>query len=419
MIPEPRFYLKDQKSKEPTLIYLDVRYTSLHGVERFTLTTGEKIRPEEWNLITQRAIVNKQLQKNSSLNFWLEKMVNTFKSEFRNFQIDGIIPTAGMLKEKVNGILNILPKPAIEPLKQKLELFPFIEQFIKDCIPIRKEATIKTYWGTFRKMQQFAEISGVKSFEYDDITLEWRSQFIKFLQSKGVSRNTEGKHIKTVKVFMNEATERNLNTNLAFRSKGFQKPIEEIHKIFLTMEKITKLANLDLSDDSLQDIIRDYFIISCLTALRYSDVVRIQKENIKDGFIEIKTVKTGQEVVIPISPLVKNILIKYNYELPKAPCNQVFNRYLKEIGKKAELDEPILVTRTIGGIKKTEVKREYELLSSHVGRRSLISNCILEGINTSSLMVLSAHKSLRSFQSYVRISQQQNAEALTKYAIFS
>ncbi|HPH36482.1 MAG TPA: phage integrase SAM-like domain-containing protein [Sediminibacterium sp.] len=419
MIPEPRFYLKDQKSKEPTLIYLDVRYTSLAGIERFTLTTGEKIRPEEWNLITQRAIVSKQLQKNSSLNFWLEKMVNTFKSEFRNFQIEGTIPTAAILKAKVNGILNIIPIPVVDAPKQKLDLFPFIEQFIKDCVPIRKEATIKTYWGTYRKMKLFAEMRGIKSFGYNDITLEWRSQFIKFLQSKGVSRNTEGKHIKTVKVFMNEATERNLNTNLAFRSKGFQKPSEDIHKIFLTMEKITKLANLDLADDRLQDIIRDYFIISCLTALRYSDVTRICKENIKDGFIEIKTVKTGQEVVIPISPLVKNILIKYNYDLPKAPCNQVFNRYLKEIGKKAELDESILVTRTIGGIKKTEVKREWELLSSHVGRRSLISNCILEGINTSSLMVLSAHRSLRSFQSYVRISQQQNAEALTKYAIFS
>lgn len=419
MIPEPRFYLKNQKSSEPTLIYLDVRYTSLEGVERFTLTTGEKIRPEEWNFSSQRAIVNKHLQKNSSLNFWLEKMVNTFKSEFRNFQINGIIPTAAILKEKVNGILNIIPVAVTESPIQKLELFPFIEQFIKDCIPVRKEATIKTYWGTYRKMQQFAEKLGVKSFEYKDITLEWRSQFICFLQSKSVSRNTEGKHIKTVKVFMNEATERNLNINLAFRSKGFQKPSEETQKIFLTMEKINKLADLDLSNNTMYDIIRDYFIISCLTALRFSDVIRIRKENIKENFIEIKTVKTGQGVVIPIAPLVKNILIKYNYELPKAPCNQVFNRYLKEIGKMAGLNDAIQVSRTVGGIKKTEIKLEWELISSHVGRRSLISNCILEGVNTSSLMVLSAHKSLRSFQSYVRISQQQNAEALTKYSIFS
>jgi len=85
----------------------------------------------------------------------------------------------------------------------------------------------------------------------------------------------------------------------------------------------------------------------------------------------------------------------------------------------AGLNDTIQVSRTIGGIKKTEIKLEWELISSHVGRRSLISNCILEGVNTSSLMVLSAHKSLRSFQSYVRISQQQNAEALTKYSIFS
>lgn len=419
MIPEPRFYLKDQRSKEPTLIYLDVRYPHPQGSQRFTLTSGEKVLPEQWNFTTQRTVVTKQWQKNSSLNLWLDKMATTFKTEFRNFQIDGIIPTAVELKDKVNAILNIIPIPAAEMPKEKLELFPFIEQFISDCTPIKKEATIKTYWGTYRRMKQFAGERGLRSFTYGDITLEWRSQFIKFLQSKGVGRNTEGKHIKTVKVFMNDATERGMNTNLAFRSKAFQKPHEDVQKIFLTMDEITKLYNLDLSDDKLKETVRDYFVINCLTALRYSDVIRIKKENIKDDFLEIKTAKTGQDVIIPISPLVKNIFIKYNYELPPAPCNQVFNRYLKDIGKAAELNEPVVVTKTVGGITKTEVKQKWELLTSHVGRRSLISNCILEGVNTSSIMLLSAHKSLRAFQSYVRINQQQNATALTKYSIFS
>lgn len=419
MIPEPKFYLKSHKSDEPTLIFMDVKYTSMVGAERFTLTSGEKIRAEEWNLDAQRAIVNKQWQKNSSLNFWLDKMANTFKSEFRNFQINGIIPTAAELKEKVNSILNIIPIPAAEVPKQKLELFPFIEQFISDCTPIKKDATIKTYWGTYKRMKQFAEQRGLKTFSYADITLEWRSQFIKFLQSKGIGRNTEGKHIKTVKVFMNEATERGLNTNLAFRSKAFQKPHEDVQKIFLTKKEIAQLYKLDLSADKLKETVRDYFVINCLTALRYSDVIRIKKENIKDDFLEIKTSKTGQEVVIPISPMVKNILIKYNYELPSAPCNQIFNRYLKDIGQMAELNEPVVITRTVGGVTKTEVKQKWELLTSHVGRRSLISNCILEGINTSAIMLLSAHRSLRAFQSYVRINQQQNATALSKYSIFS
>lgn len=419
MIPEPRFYLKDAKATEPTLIYMDVKYTCNEGSQRFTLTTGEKLPPEEWNTDDQRAIVNKQLQKNSSLNFWLDKMATTFKTEFRNFQINGIIPTSAELKLKVNAILNVLPVPTAEAPKQKLEFFPFIDQFINDSIPVKKEATVKTYRSTYKRMKEFAGTLGKSSFCFDDITMEWYSQFIRFLQSKGVGRNTEGKHIKSVKVFLNEATERGLNTNMAFRSKGFRQTHEDTTKIFLTMGEITKLNDLDLSNDRLKEITRDYFIINCLTALRYSDVIRIKKEHIKNGFLEIATIKTGQEVVIPISPLLKNIFEKYNYELPPAPCNQIFNRYLKEIGKMAELNDPVTITKTVGGIKKTEVKQKWQLLSSHVGRRSLISNCILAGIGDSQIMMISAHRSPRVFQKYVRVNQHQNAEALAKYSIFS
>lgn len=419
MIPEPRFYLKDTKAMEPTLIYMDVKYTCNEGSQRFTLTTGEKLSPKEWDAKSQRAIVNKQLQKNSSLNLWLDKMATTFKTEFRNFQINGIIPTSTELKPKVNAILNVLPVPVAETTKQKLELFPFIEQFIRESIPIKKEATIKTYRSTFKRIKEFAETLAKNSFCFDDITMEWYSQFIRFLQSKGAGRNTEGKHIKSVKVFMNEATERGLNTNMTFRSKSFRQTHEDVSKIFLTMNEITKLNNLDLSNDRLREVVRDYFIINCLTALRYSDVIRIKRENIKNGFLEMATIKTGQEVVIPISPLLNQIFEKYNYELPPAPCNQVFNRYLKDIGKLAEMNEQVTITKTVGGIKKTEVKQKWELLTSHVGRRSLISNCILAGIGDSQIMMISAHRSPRVFQKYVRVNQHQNAEALTKYSIFS
>jgi integrase len=181
-------------------------------------------------------------------------------------------------------------------------------------------------------MKEFSNSTGI-NYSFDDITLEWRVLFIKFLQSKGNARNTEGKHIKIVKLIMAEATERGLNSNLIFRSKGFQKPTEDINKIFLTLDEITKLANLDLSQDNLKETIRDYFVISCCIALRYSDVIRIRKEYIKDGFIEMNTIKTGTPVIIPISTLVQNILDKYNYNLPKAPCNQIFNRYFVNTSK--------------------------------------------------------------------------------------
>lgn len=53
------------------------------------------------------------------------------------------------------------------------------------------------------------------------------------------------------------------------------------------------------------------------------------------------------------------------------------NRNLKEIRNLAELDEQVIITKTIGDRLQNIIKHKWELLTSHVGRRSLISNCIL------------------------------------------
>ncbi|MGC4035213.1 MAG: site-specific integrase [Chitinophagaceae bacterium] len=384
--------------------------------QRFMLSTGNKIHPDEWDPIMQRAIVSKRVVGNSDLNLYLGKMKNTFTSVFRNYLIDGKIPTALELKERVQEVLNI--KILATPGNVKItSLLKFANKFIAECTSLRAPNTIKSYISTCTRIKEY-EAWCSKEFQFDDITIEWRAGFIKYLQSCGNTKNTEGKHIKHVKLFMNEATERGLNTNMAFKSKSFSKPTEDVYKIFLTKEEIQQIANLDLSNDKLKEITRDYFVIACLTSLRYSDFTRIRTENIKNGYLQMITTKTGNEVVIPISPLVRSILEKYSYEMPKAPCNQIFNRYLKDIGKMAELNEKVAITKTIAGIKKTEIKEKWELLSSHVGRRSLVSNCIMEGINTSSIMLISGHKSLRTFQGYVRVNQQQNAEVLSKHSFF-
>jgi hypothetical protein len=84
----------------------------------------------------------------------------------------------------------------------------------------------------------------------------------------------------------------------------------------------------------------------------------------------------------------------------------------------AGLTEKVTITKTISGIKKSITYEKYELISCHTGRRSMISNCILEGISTSSIMLMSAHKSLKVFQGYVRITKKQNADALGNHSFF-
>lgn len=413
IVPEPRFYLKNPSANEPTLICLQAKYNG----NRVFMSTGNKIHPSEWDFEKQRTKVSRKNLGNSDINLWLDKMANEFKSIFRNLLIDNIEPIPILVMKKMQENLNLIPKPAEQEVK-KQTLIPFIKQYIIEAKNIKSITTVKSYEATLKHMEKYSYLAG-KEFDFADITIEWRSGFLKYLQDLGISRTTEGKHIKTIKLLMNEATERGLNDNLAFRSRSFSKPTEDVPKIFLTIEEIQLLIDLDLSNNKLKDIVRDYFIISCYTSLRYSDFSNIGSENIKEDTIQMTTKKTGEEVIIPIAPIVKTIFEKYNYQLPTAPCNQVFNSLLKEVGRLAGITELITITKTMGGVKKTKIYEKCQLLSCHTGRRSMISNSILKGIPTPSIMLISGHKSLKVFQSYVRINQQQNAEALQQHSFFN
>ena len=416
-IPEPRFYLKDKNSKDSTLIYLQVKYTS-ETSQRLMLSTGEKITPSNWNDIKQRAVVLKNNIESSNINMWLDKMANTFKSLFRNCLLDGVIPTAIMMKANMEETLNLIAVTQ-NKVDEKIvvTLNSFIEAYIEESKLFKSPSTIKQYKVLQRRLTEYGYYCN-KEFNFEDITLEWRSAFIKFLQTHGICKSTEGKYIKDIKVMLNAATERGHNNNHAFKSKGFSKPHEKSCAVFLDMDEIKKITSVDLSHNKPLEITRDYFVIACLTSLRYSDFTRIKGEHIKENYIKIVTIKTGAEVIIPISPMIKSIFEKYNYDLPKAPSNQLFNRYIKDICKFAEINELIEINKTIGGVKRRFTVEKYKLISSHSGRRSMISNCILQGINTSSIQLITGHTSLKTFQGYVRINQQQNANALGNHPFF-
>lgn len=412
IVPDPRFCLKNIQATEPTLICLQAKYSG----QRVFISTGNKIHPDEWDFQTYRAKVNRKNLANGDINIWLDKMATEFKSIFRHLLIDGINPEAKIVVDKMKESLNINIKP-VETVIVKPTLFAFINQFIEESSALKSKATVLTYKTSLKHLKNYSSITKTE-FDFDDINLEWRKGFIKYLQSQNLATNSIGKEIKNCKVFLNEATERGLNRNLSFRGKGFKKLSEDIKKIFLTQEEIQKIIDVDLGDDKNLNIVRDFFLVSCYTALKFSDLVDIRREHIKGSTIELITKKTGEEVVIPMATQVKLIFEKYNYNFPKICCNQIFNSLLKDIGRIAGITEAVTITKVIGGIKKSTTYEKYQLLSSHCGRRSMISNSILAGIPTSSIMKISAHKSLKVFQGYVRISVRDNAEALANHAFF-
>jgi integrase len=139
----------------------------------------------------------------------------------------------------------------------------------------------------------------------------------------------------------------------------------------------------------------------------------LKKENInlRERRITIYTIKTQDSTVIPISKKLHLILEKYNREIPKM-SSQWYNRGLKKLCKLAGIDSRVQLTHYIGNVRKDVIKPKYELVSSHTARRTFITLSLKKGVLPEMVMKVSGHKDRMSFQSYVRISQEEAVDTM-------
>jgi integrase len=135
--------------------------------------------------------------------------------------------------------------------------------------------------------------------------------------------------------------------------------------------------------------------------------------------ISLRTQKTNELVTIPVHPMVDDIMKKYKgvfaNSLPPAFANQVMNRNLKELGKLAQLNEGVIISKTIGGKKINQTFKKRELITTHTARRSFATNLYLQEFPAISIMKITGHKSEKNFMNYIKMTPHQNAEKLRKH----
>ncbi|WP_300433730.1 site-specific integrase [Christiangramia sp.] len=407
-----KFILKEPNSKEDTLVYLFFNYQ----YKRFKYSTGEKILPKFWNPSKQRAKETRKFREYPEFNARLNLFENAINTVFRRLLNDGVQPNNPLLKENLEAELSgkVLQN-------KKITLFKFIQEYIEESKGNKKLGTIKVYNTTFNYLEKYAKATQ-KDIDFDTINLSFYNRYIKYLTvDNNLSDNTAGKHIKTIKTFMNEATDRGLNENLDFKKRKFKTIREESDSIYLTNAELEKFEKLDLSSSPKLEKTRDLFLIGCYTGLRFSDFTQIKPENILDNNskIQIRTQKTGERVTIPLHKTVRKILAKYDNQLPKAYSNQVMNRYLKDVASLAGLKHTVQRTiKRAGKIEKEPVKK-FNLVTTHTARRSFATNLFLADIPAISIMKITGHKSERSFLKYIRVTQEQNADKLLNHPYFN
>ncbi len=242
-------------------------------------------------------------------------------------------------------------------------------------------------------LEQLKVLFTYKGFDYGeslDVSKfkNWNGNEYLIKEQKIVSVRDENKNLKRNKKFEIETT-----------------PVEGMYHFWTTYE-----------------VIKDMFLFSCSTGLRYSDLVRMRIENFdfdKKVFPIIQK-KTQKPVKIVENPLSKFIFSKYSssrtskeYLFPlncksdeksRDNYNTKCNKHLKEIFKILEISKPVVVRKIVGRNSPEEVKPPLSsVISFHVGRKTYSTIANMIGIDPFSLSSQMGHQGLEMTRNYVKV----------------
>jgi mRNA-degrading endonuclease YafQ of YafQ-DinJ toxin-antitoxin module len=295
---------KDEKNKVETPIYLIYRI----GNEKLVYPTGFKVNPDYWQEKNQRVNPNKTECVNKDI-------INNFLNELRT-AVDKFIATAKAERRAVSKqVLKRFIDEHLHPKEQpENTLSGFMDAYIKRADNKTNPNTGKPIaTGTKQIYKRCRDL--IKEYEkkqritldFESVNMDFYEDFTNMLKDKNLATNTIGKVIATLKIFLNEATDRKINTNTTYKSRKFKVTTEISESIYLNDSDLKKLVKLDLTKKPTHDRTRDLFLIGCYTGLRYSDFSNIRPEQITEHenglqLIEIKQQKTGEKVIIHATP---------------------------------------------------------------------------------------------------------------------
>lgn len=260
----------------------------------------------------------------------------------------------------------------------------------KDFVEItwRRYETMKRYLGELIKQKY-----GVDDLPLSDFTGEVIRAYEVYLKTeKDLCQNTLIRYMKALKKITNRCLANDWIQKDPFAGIKFRE--EPTEPEFLTLEEVDRIYNCNPGSKRLE-VIKDMFLISAFTGLAFTDVSQLTEDHIvtdNDGnkWIRKPRQKTKQMSNIPLLDVPLAIIEKYQGDkkatkkgvLLPIPCNQVMNRYLKEIA-------------TICKINKH--------LTMHTARHTYATLCLSQGVSLKNVSKMLGHASVKMTERYARV----------------
>lgn len=426
---------KINNKKETSPIY--VRFKINQQLEAERKIGDYIIETKYWDSVKKRIKIKNKPEYNK-INEKLTEFEGYLSSKF-SIDSTNIQFHKANLKEWLTNISDDFFIPIKKTVDNPLSKIYYFDEYVNYFnlnIDKYKNEKGETYSKSFKSLFKNIELKlklfqkQYKRIKLDEVNIEFRNEFVDFLRDEiDFEDSTIAKYIKGIKLICKYAEINNLPISNDYLKKEFKKPSYETLDVYLNENEIQKIRNLDLKSIPDLDYYRDCFIIALRVGLRYSDLEKLnkneihiykEKEEILGKYIIIKTDKTKETVNIPLHENVLEILDKYNNKFPVPRSNPQFNQYIKTICKRAKIDE-----KYEGKIRKAikineGLKDEYtlnrnvkdyyekwELVKAHTTRRSFATNMYLEGHPVYEIMQITGHKTEEMFYKYIKMTPKE------------
>lgn len=393
------FVLKEPKSSSETIIYLVMRWDGL----QMKISTKQKVNPKFWNkdrLKVKETISEKNHQNINKELVEIEKvayeMFNSFTDTFKR-------------KPNSEELKNLIEQEYFQnnPMFKKVDKKTILDYF-DDYIETIKSTTAHT---TVQKYKQAKE--NFKDFQKDKkriyntemIDLKFRNEYVEYLiETKRYAPTTVYRKMKFLRTVFYFIENLGIKVNPFLHNSRFLTKDIEVDNIALSESEIDEMEKLNLSDNKRLEQVRDLFLVACYTGQRFSDLNKINQSNIiDDEYIAIRQQKTNEQLTLPLLKVVKTILVKYSYKLPKI-SNVKFNEYIKEVAKLCET-----LNKQYNGDNK---KVRWQMISSHTARRTFVTLNYGKGVDLDTLKLGTGHKQTKTLQTYIKMNDKQKADLL-------
>lgn len=408
------FLYRSTKEKAPLNLRLLFRYKEkdfvIGGKTKLVVSKTYWDKQHQQKRPKDITVSNLQLEVNKELNEIENYILNAFNNS-NSLEVN---------KEWLKRQIDLYYNPEVE--KQiPLNLVDYIEFYIDYRKNDLKETSIKKYRVIERKLERL-EKKRKKPILIKDVNDLFKNEFVSYSKSENYSQNTIQREFTFIKTFCKHARFLGLETHPQLDGLKIDK--EKAKSIYLTIEELEKIEKLKDLPDYL-DNARDWLIISCYTGQRISDFMRFTSDMIREEkgikLIEITQQKTDEPVTFKIHSNVLEILKKRNGNFPRRISDPKYNEYIKLVCEKAKINQLVegskLMENPEGSKKFRKVTgkfKKFELVSSHIGRRSFATNFYGQ-IPTVFLKSITGHKSEEMLLTYVGKSSKDLAMEAGKF----